>query len=88
MTEQNGTEEETPMEDDTADDVQLIKDDVPIIEVADDEEIKTDSEKSEVAQPEPAKESPVPVGKVTPTRGRGGARGNRGSTARRGRSSR
>lgn len=85
VVEQNGTDEPESMvaEDD---DVQEVKTEVPVIEVGDDED-KVESVETEVAEPEPVKESPTtPTAKTTPTRGRGGR--GRGATARRGRSNR
>lgn len=88
ITELNGTETSETIEETVDDDVQEIKVDVPVIEIAD-EDAKTEVETevaNEVSEPEPTKESSAPVVKTTPTRGRGGR--GRGSAARRGRSSR
>lgn len=82
VAEQNGTETMDGVVED--DEVQEMKEDVPVIEVAD-EKTNIETEEPQVIEPEPVKESPSPVAKTTPTRGRGG-RGR--STARRGRSSR
>lgn len=90
-TELNGTKISENLDDtvENEDDVQEIKVEVPLIEIGD-EEVKSEVETdvvSEASEPEPVKDSPTPaVVKTTPTRGRGGR--GRGTTARRGRSSR
>lgn len=94
VAEQNGTgEPEEGVNADEDNDIQEIKADTPVIEIAD-EETKVESEEAEetaeVAETEPSeaepiKESPTQTAKTTPTR-RGGR--GRGGTARRGRSSR
>lgn len=84
LVEQNGTGEAESM-DPEDDDVQEIKVNVPVVEVADEDD-KVESAEADVAEPEPIKESPVTPTKTTPTRGRGGRA--RGSATRRGRSNR
>lgn len=102
VAEQNGTGElEEGMNADENNDIQEVKVDTSVIEIADEGLTKVESEETEVAETdvaetdvaetdlteaEPIRESPAPATKTTPTRNRGGR--GRGGTARRGRSSR
>lgn len=101
VAEQNGTEElEESVNADEDSDIQEVKVNTSIIEIAD-EQHKIESEETEVVETdvaetdvaetdmteaEPIRESPAPATKTTPARNRGGR--GRGGTARRGRSSR
>lgn len=85
VAEQNGTAESETVNEADDDDVQEIKVNIPVIEVAD-EEVAVQAEETDAIDPEPVKETPPPATKTTPTRGRGGGRGR--GVARRGRSSR